>query len=93
MEFSEEEKDLTFNRAVANKNTFQRMFPVYAPELSKFTSTSKTAHSQSVDYSDLSDFSIHNQDLHRKTYNKKVDRMVHYTEAMLKVKNMRALKK
>ena len=86
-------QDLTLNRKVGAKNTFQNIFPVYAPQFRNFQSTTKTHHSQSVDYSGDSEFSIHNQDIHHKTYNKKADRMVHYTEAMLRVKNMRAIKK
>lgn len=93
MEPSLDEKDLTFNRGVTNKNTFQKIFPVYAPQFSSFSSTAQSSHSQRVDFSESSEFSVHNQDIHKKTYNKKADRMVHYTEAMLKVRNMRALKK
>ena len=93
MESTPDETDLTFNRSIVNKNTFQKIFPVYAPQFSNFKSTTKTCHSHSVDYSESSEFSIHNQDIQKKKYNKKADRMVHYTEAMLRVKNMRAIKK
>ena len=93
MEPESSEIDETLNRKIGTKNTFQHIFPVYAPQFSKFQSTSKTSHSLSVDYSTDSEFSIHNQDISKKTYNKKTDRMVHYTEAMLRVKNMRAIKK
>jgi len=89
----EEGIDLTLNRKIGAKNTFQSVFPVYAPQFSNFTSTSKSTHSQSVDFSGDSDFVVHNKEIQNKTYNKKADRMVHYTEAMLRVKNMRAIKK
>lgn len=89
----EEELDLTLNRKIGAKNTFQNIFPVYAPKFSSFTSTTKSTHSQSVDFSGDSDFVVHNKDIQNKTYNKRADRMVHYTEAMLRVKNMRAIKK
>jgi hypothetical protein len=89
----EDNFDLTLNRKIAAKNTFQNIFPVYAPQFSNFQSTTRTTHSQSVDFNEDSEFSVHNQDIQQKTHNKKADRMVHYTEAMLKVKNMRAIKK
>ncbi|OMJ96085.1 hypothetical protein SteCoe_473 [Stentor coeruleus] len=87
------EKDLTMNRNIAAKNTFHHIFPIYAPQFTTFKSTTKTKHSQSADFNDDSEFSLHNQDLHKKVFNKKADRMVHYNEAMLRVKNMRAIKK
>ena len=89
----EDSQDLTLNRRIAAKNTFQNIFPVYAPQFSDFSSTTKRTHSQSVDFNKDSEFCVHNQDIQHKTYNKKADRMVHYNEAMLKVKNMRAIKK
>jgi hypothetical protein len=93
MDAESQDFDLTFNRKIVQRNTFQKIFPVYAPQFSNFKSTTRTSHSQSVDYSEKSEFSIHNQDIHKKEHNKKTDRMVHYTEAMLRVKNMRAIKK
>ena len=89
----EDSFDFTLNRRIAAKNTFQNVFPVYAPQFSNFSSTTKRTHSQSVDFNENSEFCIHNQDIQHKTYNKRADRMVYYTEAMLKVKNMRAIKK
>ena len=93
MESDLTEADPTMNRNMRTKNTFQNVFPIYAPQFSNYMSTTGYNHSLHVDYSENSEFSIHNKDIHDKLYNKKADRLVHYTEAMLKVKNMRAVKK
>ena len=71
------------------RNTFQSIFPGYCPQSNAMMSTSQSHFPKNIEFEYDSEYCIHNSDLLMKTFNKKVDREVIYTEAMLRVKNMR----
>ena len=83
--------DPTLNRRVYTRNTFNHIFPGYAPKLATFMSNTQTNFTSSLSFTDDSDFVIHNKDTSKKDYNKKADRIVQYTESMLKIKNLSKL--
>jgi hypothetical protein len=91
MESPKKISDPTMNHRINKRNTFNHIFPSYAPALPTYMSSTQSSFTNSLDYSRDSDFVIHNGDNPKKVYNKKVDRIVFYTESMLKIKNMRKL--
>lgn len=84
--------DPTIDRQKNTKSTFSTIFPAYLPKMAQTKSIASTAYGVPVDANEDPDYIVHNTDLAKKMYNKKVDRYVLYNEAMLQVKNMRGRK-
>jgi hypothetical protein len=81
-------RDLTYHHRINKRNTFNTIFPVYTPKVKDFMSSTQSSFTNSLNYEKDSEFETHNKDLINKSFNKKVDRIVQYTESMLKIKNM-----
>jgi len=80
--------DPTINHRINKRNTFDTIFPVYSPKVRTFMSSTMSSFTDSFSYKEGSEFATHNKDSRNKSFNKKVDRIVEYTESMLKIKNM-----
>lgn len=88
MESPAKKIDPTYHRKINTKNTFNHIFPVYAPKLANPMSSTQTSFTSSLDFSKDSEFLTHNKDTSNRHNNKKIDRIVEYTESMLKIKDM-----
>lgn len=88
MEHKNKSLDPTMNHRIRNRNTFDTIFPVYTPKVKNFMSNTMSNFTNSFSYEKNSEFTIHNEDSQIKSYNKRADRIVQYTESMLKIKNM-----
>ena len=91
METPKKSIDPTMNHRIHTRNTFNHVFPIYAPKLSNFMSSTQSNFTSSLDFSEKSEFVMHNKDTLKKTFNKKADRIITYTEEMLKIKNLSKL--
>ena len=80
--------DSTFHHRINKRNTFDSIFPVYTTKVKDFMSCTQSTFTNSLNYEKDSEFEIHNKDLINKSLNKRADRIVQYTESMLKIKNM-----
>lgn len=80
--------DSTMNHRINKRNTFNTIFPVYSPKVKNYMSSTMSSFTNSFSYNEDSEFTAHNKDSRNKSFNKKADRIVQYTESMLKIKNM-----
>ena len=80
--------DPTFHHRINKRNTFDSIFPVYTSKVKDFMSCTQSTFTNSLSYEKDSEFEIHNKDLISKPLNKRADRIVQYTESMLKIKNL-----
>ena len=88
MESPKKVRDPTYHHRIHTRNTFNHVFPLYLPKISRFMSSTQSSFTNSLDFSGDSEFVTHNRDTLGKRYNKKIDRIVEYTESMLKIKNI-----
>ncbi|OMJ81074.1 hypothetical protein SteCoe_18533 [Stentor coeruleus] len=93
MESPKKVNDPTLNRKILTRNTFNTIFPVYSTKVKDFMSSTHTSFTSELDFGKHSEFVTHNKDTMKKINNKKVDRIVQYTESMLKIKNLVKLNK
>lgn len=88
MESPKKKIDPTYYRKINTRSTFNHIFPQYTPKVKDFMSRTQMSFTSTMDFEKGSDFLVHNRDSSKRSHNKKIDRIVEYTESMLKIRDL-----